>query len=389
MNIVMMSPHFPPNYDLFSVHLRNLGVTVLGIGDTPREELTPRLRDALADYYQVDDMHLDGQIHDAVRYFFDRYGQIDRFESHNDHWLDTDARIRSEYDIPGPKTHEILWMRRKSLMKEGFAEAGVRTARWRIATTLDDALAWVKEVGLPIVIKPDSGVGATNTFRIGSEKDLEDFFRNRPYGDYIMEEFITGIIYTFDGLTDSFGRILFCSSLRYNTGMMEQVNDQLDVLFHTLREMPPDLEEAGRKVVRIFDIRERFFHIEFFRTRGTEDLVALEINARPPGGPIVDIYNHASKMDLYLKWAKAVTGNPEDPGEIRKPYHCAYMGRRESRPHVHTHEEIMNLFGYMVVHHEPVIKVFSPAMADYYYIMRSPDLEEIRRAADFVFAPGG
>ncbi|HOO90631.1 MAG TPA: hypothetical protein PLA74_07380, partial [Syntrophales bacterium] len=123
MNIIMMSPHFPPNYDLFSVHLHNLGGTVLGIGDTPREALSPRLRDTLTDYYRVDDMHLEDQVNHAVSYFTERFGKIDRFESHNDHWLDTDARIRSEYDIPGPKTHEILWMRRKSLMKEGFAEA--------------------------------------------------------------------------------------------------------------------------------------------------------------------------------------------------------------------------------------------------------------------------
>jgi len=114
--------------------------------------------------------------------------------------------------------------------------------------------------------------------------------------------------------------------------------------------------------------------------------VALEINARPPGGPILDIYNHASEIDLYRIWAQAVTENTEGIGDISKPYHCAYMGRREIRPHLHTHEEILKILGPMVVHHEPVIPVFTPAMADYYYIMRSPDLEEIRRAANFVFA---
>ncbi|HOO90630.1 MAG TPA: ATP-grasp domain-containing protein [Syntrophales bacterium] len=388
MNVVMMSPHFPPNYDLFSVHLNNLGATVLGIGDANREGLAPRLKDALTDYYRVDDMHLEGQIHDAMRYFTDRYGPIDRFESHNDHWLDMDARMRIDYNIPGPKPEDILWMRHKSLMKKGFAEAGVRTPKWRIATSLKDALAWVAETGYPLAIKPDSGVGASNTFRIESEKDLEDFFAKKPEGDFIMEEFITGTIFTFDGLTDRDGRILFCSSLRYSAGMMEYVNDQLDVVFHTLREMPADLEEAGRKSVGVFHIRERFFHIEFFRTHDKNDLVALEINARPPGGPIVDIYNYASDMDLYRKWAQAVTDNTEGLGEMDKPYHCAYMGRRHTRSYLHSHEEIMSTFGHMVVHHEPVQKVFSTAMGDYYYIVRSHDLEDIEKAANFVVAPG-
>jgi hypothetical protein len=33
--------------------------------------------------------------------------------------------------------------------------------------------------------------------------------------------------------------------------------------FYTPREIPADLEAAGRRVVQAFGIRERFFHIEF------------------------------------------------------------------------------------------------------------------------------
>lgn len=57
LNVVFLSPHFPPNFHRFCVGLREVGATVLGIGDTPFEELRPELCDALHDYYRVDDLH--------------------------------------------------------------------------------------------------------------------------------------------------------------------------------------------------------------------------------------------------------------------------------------------------------------------------------------------
>ena len=41
-----------------------------------------------------------------------------------------------------------------------------------------------------------------------------------------------------------------------------------------VREIPEDLREAGRKVVEAFNVRERFFHFEFFRLEDGS-LVAL------------------------------------------------------------------------------------------------------------------
>ena len=57
MNIVFLSPHFPPNYYPFSVHLRRWGANVLGIADLPYDQLRPELRAALTEYYRVDDLH--------------------------------------------------------------------------------------------------------------------------------------------------------------------------------------------------------------------------------------------------------------------------------------------------------------------------------------------
>ena len=74
------------------------------------------------------------------------------------------------------------------------------------------------EVGYPIVAKPDNGVGASQTYKINNQTELDTFFAIRPPLEFIFEEFINGEIETFDGLTDRDGRIVFSSSLHYNAG---------------------------------------------------------------------------------------------------------------------------------------------------------------------------
>ena len=56
-----------------------------------------------------------------------------------------------------------------------------------------------------MVAKPDIGVGAAHTYRINDEAELTRFFEAKPPIDYIMEEFISGVIYSFDGLADRGG----------------------------------------------------------------------------------------------------------------------------------------------------------------------------------------
>ena len=56
MNIVFLSPHFPPNYFPFCVHLKRMGANVLGVADAQLERMRPELKAALTEYYRVDDM---------------------------------------------------------------------------------------------------------------------------------------------------------------------------------------------------------------------------------------------------------------------------------------------------------------------------------------------
>lgn len=386
MNFVYLSPHFPPNYYLFCVHLSQLGATVLGLADEPYDQLRPELRLALREYYRVNDMHNYDEMLRALGYFTFKYGKLDRLDSQNEYWLETEAQLRTDFNITGLDNEEIARVKRKSLMKKAFIQAGIPVARGKVVRTMAEAKRLIKETGFPLVAKPDIGVGAARTYKIHNEAELEAFFAEKPGVDYIMEEFINGIICTFDGLTDRDGNLVFFTSHQYSQGIMETVNEDSDVYYYSLRDIPTDLEDTGRRVLNAFSVRERFFHFEFFRD--TDDrIVALEVNIRPPGGMTTDMFNYANDIDVYREWANVIVHNKFTANYTRK-YHCCYVGRKFRKTYAHSHEMILAALGEKIVHHENISGVFSAALGDYGYLIRSPELEEIYSMAEYIQRKG-
>ena len=311
MNFVFLSPHYPPNYINFSLQLKRMGANVLGLADEAYENLPKELNWALTEYYRVDSLSNYDQLLRALGYFTHRYGKIDRLDSLNEFWLETEAQLRTDFNIQGIKTTDIMKIKRKSEMKKIFKKAGIPVAAGIKPKNRDETREFASAVGYPLVAKPDIGVGANATYKIHNETEL-DVFLEKKLQDYIIEEFVEGAICTFDGLTDREGNIVFYTSHIYQRGIMETVNDRSDVYYYSLREIPTDLELAGRKTAKAFDVRERFFHFEFFR-KPNDSLIALEVNIRPPGGLTTDMMNFANDIDVYREWANLLINNRFDP----------------------------------------------------------------------------
>ena len=383
MNFVYLSPHFPPNYYRFCVGLREEGVNVLGLADAPYESLLPELRGALSEYYRVDDMNSYDALVRALGHFTHRHGKLDGIDSHSEHWLEIEARLRTDFNMTGMRQDRIGIVKRKSAMKEVYRSAGVRVARGAVVRTLEEARLLVAETGYPVVAKPDVGVGAAGTFKIRDDGELSSFFDRKPKVDYIVEEFIQGKIFSFDGLTDREGDLVFFTSHAFSQGIMETVNEDADLFYHSLREIPADLEEAGRRTARAFDVRGRFFHFEFFRADRDGGITALEVNMRPPGGLTTDMFNYAADIDIYREWARVVAGNRFTPGWSRA-WHVAYVGRKRSKRYKRSHEEVLRSLGLLVCHHEEINSIFRAAIGDYGYLVRSKELDEVLAAARYI-----
>ena len=108
MNFIFVSPDFPNTYYNFCKELKKQGVTVLGISSTPYDQLSQDCRDALTEYYRVDNMEDYSQMFKAVAFFSFKYGKIDFIESNNEYWLEQDAKLRSDFNIKtGKKIEEM------------------------------------------------------------------------------------------------------------------------------------------------------------------------------------------------------------------------------------------------------------------------------------------
>ena len=382
MNVVFLSPHFPAHYHLFCRQLKNSGAKVLGIADAPFDQLPETVRAALTEYYRVNDMHDYGELVRALGYFTHRYGKIDRLDSLNEYWLETEARLRDDFNIFGVRGDSITAIRRKSAMKEKFRAAGVTVAAGRVVETIEEARELITEVGYPVVAKPDGGVGAVNTYRLDSDTDLSSFFADKPAVEYIIEDFVAGTIVSFDGLTDRHGEIVFHTGHTFSQGIMETVNQSRHISYYSFRDLPPELEALGRNCVRAFNVRERFFHIEFFQTSPGR-YVALEVNMRPPGGYTTDMFNYACDIDIYKVWAELlVTGRYQSP--IERKYHCCYASRKSELHYRHSHQQILAEYGPFIVQVASVPGVFSSALGDIGYIFRSPHLVDIEAITTFI-----
>ncbi|MBF0502344.1 MAG: carboxylate--amine ligase [Candidatus Riflebacteria bacterium] len=374
MNVVHLSPHYPPQFGLFTKRLAEHGVKVFGISDRWDHELSPDLRQALTAHYKVDSLSNYNQVIAAVEHFMETCGHIDRVESHLESWLEIEAILRERFGIQGKQPADLDFCRRKSQMKAVYKKAMVPTARGAIVESFEQCKAFIGGV-YPAFIKPDIGVGAGDTYTIHNESDLHKFFEVRSKYEYFIEEFIQGVIESFDGLTDSSGNIVFCTGHRFSDDIHNVVKKKTNLYYYSLRDLPPDLEAAGRAVVAAIDIREKFFHLEFFRLP-SGDLRGLEVNLRPPGGLTTHMFNYACDVDVYDWWASIVAGEPSKRNYSRS-FHCAFVSRKYDRAYTFDEDEVAARCGKRLMLRQSMPAIEWPVMGDTGFLVRSPHLHEV------------
>ena len=394
MNVIFISPHFPQTYSHFCSHLRANGANVLGIADAPWNELNDELRGSLTDYYKVNNLEDYGEVYRAVAWFAHKYGRIDWIESNNEYWLEQDARLRTDFNVTtGIKTDRIASIRNKSEMKKYYALGGIPTARQiKCSEGESKVKAFVKKTGYPVIAKPDSGMGASGTFKIHDGAELADWFlaHKDNYGAYVIEEFITGLLVSYDAIYDSKGEPIFENNSVFPTPIMEIVHSNSETCYWTNKTVPAKLSAIGRRTVKAFGIKSRFVHLEHFQLdRDREglgkkgDYVGLEVNMRPPGGYTPDMMDFAHSTDVFKIWADMVVFD-----EARKPqgeqYYCAYAGRRDCYTYKHSHQEIMSAYGAAICMAERVPAALSDDLCDMAYIARFKDKKDLDRFFAFV-----
>lgn len=384
MNVVFISPHFPLYFHNFCSRLKIRGVNVLGIGDANYSEISNETKDSLSEYYRVNSLENYDEVYKAVAYYISKYGRIDFVESQNEYWLETDARIRTDFNInSGTKYEDLAVMKYKSKMKDIYKSIGLNAARYCLVDTFENALAFIEKVGYPIVVKPDNGVGASSTYKLKNQSELEYFFATKDNRVYIMEEYVNGHVETYDGITDSNKNILIANSTIMLNSIMDNVNENCDTAFCNRFVAGSDIEEVGKKVVQAFDTRSRFFHFEFFRLDADKeglgkkgDLVGLEVNMRAPGAYMPDMINFSYETDVYTIWADMLIYD-KCFMDVKQKYLVAYIGRRDGIDYMLSNDQINQKYGDLVMLDVDVPEALSAAMGNHVFMVRAENQEHL------------
>jgi len=249
---------------------------------------------------------------------------------------------------------------------------------------LDKVEEFVQEVEYPIVIKPDHGSGASMTTKITNHSELVRFFNHKPADiAFIAEEFIDGHVLTYDGLVDQDGQVRFDASHFFDQNIMTVVNSNDHLHYYCLKEIPENVRQAGQSILKTFGIKERFFHIELFKSLKNGKLYGLEVNMRPPGAWMTDSINYTYDIDIYHEWANLVVHNRVECNREGK-YFTAYASRKNHKKYAYSHDDILRSYSSQLVHHHQIEDVFSQAMGNYAYQFRAETFDQVEAIVAFV-----
>ena len=391
-NFIVISPHFPETYYRFAEALKRNGFRVLGIGDASFFEIPPQLRNCLDEYYCCYDMENYENEKHAVWHFRNKYGIIDYLESNNEFWLEKDSWLRNDFNIPnGVRPDELKYWQHKSLMKELYKKAGVKFADYTLVTDKESLLKFIDKVGYPVFIKPDIGVGASGDFKIENSGDVDEFFNKKEsWITYICEQFVTGDIVSFDGICDDDGNVVFCASNVFPPSVADVVKEGKDLFYYTVKEVPEDLKEVGQKVIKAFNVKKRFFHLEFFRlTKAVKgvgkkgDIVALETNMRPAGGYTPDLINFSQSVNCYQIYADVIAFNENQQDMSMPKYFAACASRRDWVSYRNSDEDVLSKYQNNICHCGRYPEVLSGAMGNRFFMAKFDTLEEVNEFQEF------
>ncbi|MES2643137.1 MAG: ATP-grasp domain-containing protein [Myxococcota bacterium] len=327
MKVLFLSPNYPLEMQDFTRGLAEVGADVVGVGDTPREGLSPKVKSHLAGYLRVP-LQDSQAVLAAVRATGVRF---DRVECLWEPFVELAAWLREQLDVPGMSLDTARAFRDKELMKQRVEAAGLRVPHHTRANTREEVWAAAERFGFPLILKPIAGAGSADTFRVDDTKELEvALARTAHVPEVSVEEFVDGEEFTFDTVCID-GKPAYANVAQYHPRPLQaRSNEWISPIVVTIRDMwAPKYQpgiELGLGVLGALNMGSGFTHMEWYK-KANGEVVFGEIGARSPGGHLVDQMNWTGDIDIYREWARAVCWKSFE-GDTRRTYNVAIIFKR-------------------------------------------------------------
>ncbi|MBK7859426.1 MAG: ATP-grasp domain-containing protein [Archangiaceae bacterium] len=385
MKVVFLACSYPPEMQQYTRGLAEVGAEVYGVGDQPAAALPASLKQHLTDYLQVPRLLDEADVVSKVTAWL-RGREVDRVLANWEVMVETAARLREKLGLGGMSPDTVRGFRDKQLMKERVQKAGLRTPRSQRVRTVAEVRAAAEKIGYPLVLKPISGAGSADTYRVNDAKELEQTLAKMQHvSECSCEEFISGEEFTFDTVCIG-GKPAYMNVAQYlPPPLVARSEEWVSPVIITVRDMEQAKLQAGitlgKNVLGALGMGDGFTHMEWFRKPDGEAVFG-EIGCRPGGACLVDQMNYTGDIDLFREWARAVVHHRFEAPTARKYNAAIIFKRAKGRGRITRIDglgEFMRAYGQHVVE-ERLLRPGTPRrdwkktlLSDGHIMLRHPD----------------
>lgn len=195
------------------------------------------------------------------------------------------GRLRRKYNLTGNTDHDMITFRDKTKMKSILQEAGIRVPRFTLLQQNDTFEFLAETLGLPFVIKPIDSSGSFGVSIVHTSTEYSAIMHNikNSTASFEVEEYIKGTLFHVDSCTQD-KKITFICANEYSCPNNEYTHGKpLGSIPVTELHLQKKLIDFACQVLSTLQSNNLVNHMEIFVTDKNE-LVFLEISARPPGG---------------------------------------------------------------------------------------------------------
>jgi len=124
------------------------------------------------------------------------------------------AYLINKYKLPGPKMDSLIITNNKYLERKYAEKGNIPQPKFKLCMTFNEVTKAVKQLGLPVMLKPLDNRGSIGVCRVDRIQDLKNAFfealANSHSRQMLVEEFVPGNVVTVEGLyADRFYNLSF------------------------------------------------------------------------------------------------------------------------------------------------------------------------------------
>ena len=233
------------------------------------------------------------------------------------------AKLGKTFNVPTLDEESAALYTDKFLMREFSKKHSLRYPEYKFCKTVDDAVALLKEINRPIIIKPLDSNASHGVFKCTTEEDVRKHFDesmsfSRVEKSVLAERFIVGTEFTIDGVKTPHGHYTMAISEKKHFAHNESIANELLFSHYNPKFDYDKLRATNDAFVMKSNLLFGFTHAEYKYEDG--EFYLIEIAARGGGNMISScITQYMTGYDTYRYLVECATGNVHDEDFSLRP----------------------------------------------------------------------